>query len=89
MGAYLKAKGEAERIVRESGIPWTIFRPSAFVGEDRKPVPGMGVVTRLLGLSRYQPIRVEDVASAILTCARERAPLEAILEGAPLRALVR
>jgi uncharacterized protein YbjT (DUF2867 family) len=28
-GAYLQMKGECERIVRESGLRWTIFRPSA------------------------------------------------------------
>jgi len=32
IGAYLRAKAEAERIVRESEIPYTIFRPSAFIG---------------------------------------------------------
>lgn len=28
-GEYLQMKGECERIVRESGLRWTIFRPSA------------------------------------------------------------
>jgi len=35
-GAYLKMKGECERIVRESGLAYTIFRPSALVS----PPPG-------------------------------------------------
>ena len=30
-GAYLRAKADAERIVRESGLAWTIVRPSALV----------------------------------------------------------
>jgi uncharacterized protein YbjT (DUF2867 family) len=30
-GPYLQAKGEAERIVRESGLAWTLVRPSALV----------------------------------------------------------
>lgn len=30
-GAYLQMKGECERIVRESGLGWDIFRPSALV----------------------------------------------------------
>jgi len=30
-GAYLKMKGECERIVKESGLRYTIFRPSALV----------------------------------------------------------
>lgn len=28
-GAYLQMKGECERIVRESGLSWAVFRPSA------------------------------------------------------------
>ena len=32
MGAYLKMKGEcSERLVRESGLAWTLFRPSSLV----------------------------------------------------------
>ncbi len=30
-GAYLRAKADAERIVRESGLAWTVVRPSALV----------------------------------------------------------
>jgi uncharacterized protein YbjT (DUF2867 family) len=30
-GAYLRAKADAERIVRESGLTWTLVRPSALV----------------------------------------------------------
>ena len=51
MGAYLQAKARAEAIVRESGIPFTIFRPSAFVGEGHRPPPGMKLLTRALGLA--------------------------------------
>jgi uncharacterized protein YbjT (DUF2867 family) len=84
MGAYLKAKAEAEAIVRASGIAWTVFRPSAFAGEGHKPPPGMAWLTGALGLVRYQPIRVEDLAAAILRVALERQPLEAVLEGKSL-----
>lgn len=66
VGAYLKAKAEAERLVRESGCPWTIVRPSAFVGEGRKPPPLFGGITRALGLDRWRPIRVEEVAAVML-----------------------
>jgi uncharacterized protein YbjT (DUF2867 family) len=31
---YQRTKGEGERAVRESGIPWTIFRPSSIHGKD-------------------------------------------------------
>ena len=87
-GAYLKAKAQAERIVIESGLPYTIFRPSAF--EDREGVfmPGMRAITSLLGLKKYQPIKLDELASAIVRVASQRAPLGAVLEGQTLWAQV-
>lgn len=88
IGAYLEAKAEAERIVRDSGIPWTIFRPSAFDGEGHRAPPGMGTLTRALGLAKYRPIPIEDLARTIHRVAVERAPLGAVLEGDALWRLV-
>lgn len=88
VGAYLKAKAEAERIVTSSGLDYTIFRPSAFVGEGHRPPPGFGTVTRALGLKRYQPVAVSDLAAGILHVALSRAPLGAVLEGASLLRLL-
>ena len=87
-GAYLKAKAEAERIVTSSGIPYTIFRPSAFADREGAFLPGMGAITKLLGLKKYQPIKLAELASAILFAATERAPLGVALEGGPLWDLV-
>lgn len=84
VGAYLKAKAEAERLVRESEIPYTIFRPSAFDGAGHSPPPGSYLVTNLLNLNRYKPIRVEALAQAILFAAMERKPLQMALEGEQL-----
>jgi uncharacterized protein YbjT (DUF2867 family) len=84
MGAYLKAKAKVESIVRESGIPYTIFRPSAFIG-DGHSVPGIvGAMTRMLGLDRYRPIALEDLARALLHVGLNRAPLGEALEGKSL-----
>jgi hypothetical protein len=44
----------------------------------------MRLVTRALGLRRFEPIRVDDLAAAILHVALERAPLGAVLEGESL-----
>ena len=88
VGAYLKAKAVAEKLVRDSGIEWTIFRPSALVGGERKPIPGLKVVTRLLGLKQYEPIALEQLAAAMLRCASDRAPLSVAVEGPALWELV-
>lgn len=37
LGAYLQMKGECERLVRESGLRWTIFRPSMLVSQPGAP----------------------------------------------------
>jgi uncharacterized protein YbjT (DUF2867 family) len=84
LGAYLAAKARAEAIVMESGLDFTIFRPSAFVGGGHRAPPGMGALTRALGLERLRPIALEDLARAILFTAVSRGPVGAVLEGAPL-----
>jgi len=68
---YLQARGEAEALVRASGLDWTLFRPSVIAG------PGDGLFCRFAGLlrflpglplggaeTRFQPVWVGDVAEA-------------------------
>lgn len=88
LGAYLQAKASAERIVRDSGIPWTIVRPSAFDGEGHSAPTALRPLFDFTGLLRYKPIRVTELAAALLHCAVEGAPTEAVLEGRPLWGLV-
>jgi len=68
---YLKSRGEAEDIVRQSGLDFTIFRPSVIFGrEDRF----LNLFARLLALfpvlplgspnARFKPVYVVDVARA-------------------------
>lgn len=83
-GAYLKAKAEAERLVVSSGIPYTLFRPSAFEDREGAFLPGMRAVTNLLGLKKYQPIKLGELAGAILHVALARGPLGVALEGQSL-----
>jgi len=71
---YLKTKAEAEEIVRTSGIPFTIFRPSLIIGpldgftkklmdlirtSPVMPVPGDGK-------SKFQPIYINDWVKCLL-----------------------
>lgn len=70
----LKAKGIAEHFIRQSGIPYTIFRSAVAYGEgDRftnnlaaliKRSPGV-VLLPNGGLTQFQPIWVEDLATVL------------------------
>lgn len=67
---YLQAKWRAEQAVKESGLQYTIFRPSVIFG------PGDGFINALAGVvrgfpivpvvgdgtARFQPVAVSDVA---------------------------
>lgn len=84
MGAYLEAKAKAEALVKESGIAFTILRPSAFEDREGQSMPGVRALTSFFGLTKYQPITLAELASALLQVAKERAPLGVALEGKPL-----
>jgi len=88
VGAYLRAKARAEAIVVGAGLPYTIFRPSAFDGEGHRAPPGSMLLSRLPGLGSFRPIAVEALARGMLRVARQRAPLDVVLEGATLFAVV-
>ena len=88
MGAYLKAKAAAEQIVIKSGIDWTIFRPSAFIGAGHGLPWGVPGLMRFLAPQRYHPIGIENLAQTLLYIARSRSHLGEILEGAALWATV-
>ncbi|THE66801.1 complex I NDUFA9 subunit family protein [Salinadaptatus halalkaliphilus] len=67
--AYLRAKGQAETVVRESDLEWTIFRPSVVFGEGDEFVGFTKTLTTpyVTGLpgggdTRFQPIWVGDLA---------------------------
>ena len=74
--AYVRSKGQAERIVRESDLQWVIFRPSVVFGDGGEfirytkrlappyvtPLPGGGK-------TRFQPIWVGDLVPMIAEAA--------------------
>ncbi|MFW6318488.1 MAG: complex I NDUFA9 subunit family protein [Halorubrum sp.] len=81
--AYIRAKGQAEGIVRDSGLDWTIFRPSVVFGEGGefvsftkrlKEMFAPGVPLYPLpggGKTRFQPIHVEDLVPMIAAAVTE------------------
>lgn len=71
--AYLRSKGQAEMIVRESGLDFTIFRPSVIFGPDDSFLNMFARLARALPVialaspgARFQPVYVDDVAAAFV-----------------------
>jgi NADH dehydrogenase len=70
---YLRTKGEAENIVRMSGLDHTIFRPSVIFGREDRFLNLFARLQRYLPVmvlgspgARFQPVFVEDVAAAFV-----------------------
>lgn len=72
---YQRTKAEAEEIVKESGIPYTIFRPSIVIGEGDgfteklKELVRIGPFVPIIGTgsARFQPIYVGDWVRCFLS----------------------
>lgn len=70
---WFQGKLMAEKAVRDSGIPYTIFRPSWVYGPDDRTLNRFATFARLLpfipvignGRTRVQPVLVDDVAEAV------------------------
>jgi len=72
---YQKTKAEAEEIVKKSGIPYTIFRPSLVIGEQDglterlKELVRLGPVVAVPGTgnAKFQPMDVDDWVKCFVT----------------------
>ena len=74
---YLRSKGEAEDIVRASGLDWTIFRPSVIFGREDRFLNLFAKLQRTFPVmflgsaeARFQPVFVEDVAASFVASAK-------------------
>lgn len=74
LSQYLKTRGEAEALVKQSTLAWTLYQPSVIFGE------GDGLVTRFARLLRMAPV---------LPLARPRAKLAPVYVGDVAEAIAR
>jgi len=99
---YLAARGRSERKLVESGLPFTIARPSFISGPDRDRPRRLERITaqaadRLLGLAgalgargvreRYRPIDNVSLARALIAAAFDRALAGRTLQAEDLQRL--
>jgi len=75
-----RAKGRAERVIRESGLTYTIFRPSLVYGPEDKVVNGLARAIRFApvfgvpgtGRQKVQPVLVDDLAACVMLAVSGR-----------------
>jgi len=71
---YFEAKWQADQAVINSGIPWTIFRPSVIFGPGDEFITTLAKLVKLApvipvvgtGKSKFQPVSVSEVATAFV-----------------------
>ena len=70
---YLRTKGEAEALVADSDLAWTIFQPSVIFGREDSFLNMFARLERFLPVmalaradARFQPVYVGDVADAFV-----------------------
>ncbi|WP_181685764.1 complex I NDUFA9 subunit family protein [Halorhabdus salina] len=75
---YIRAKGRAEEVVRNSGMEWVIVRPSVvfgqggeFVAFTKKLTPPLVAPLPGGGKTRFQPIWVKDLAPILADCVAD------------------
>ena len=94
-GAYPAAKRAAEAAVRDSGLRWTVLRPSFIVGPGRKAPKALDALWAPVGLfargwaDDVRSIDVDDLAAALARVIGSDAWDGRALAGRDLHAIVR
>ncbi len=78
-GTYMQGRYQAEHMLKESGLDWTIIQPSVLFGKDAPFIKGLADLIRtspvvpLIGGGKmlFQPIYVEDVVTVVLKVLQE------------------
>ncbi len=73
-GTYMEGRFLAEKMLIDSGLNWTIIRPSVLFGKDASFIKGLVDLLRTApvapliggGKTEFQPIYVEDVVTVIM-----------------------
>lgn len=78
LSQYLKTRGEAEALVRQSGLRWTLYQPSVIFGDGDGLVGRFARILKLTPVlplartqSRLAPTFVGDVVEAIARCVAD------------------
>lgn len=78
LSQYLKTRGEAETLVRGSGLGWTLYQPSVIFGDGDGLVSRFAKILRMTPVlplarapSKLAPTFVGDVAEAIARCVAD------------------
>lgn len=92
-GSYMQGRYQAEQMLKESGLDWTIIQPSVLFGKDAPFIKGLADLIRTSpvvpliggGNMMFQPIYVEDVVNVIIAVLRdpERASKKTYTIGGP------
>jgi uncharacterized protein YbjT (DUF2867 family) len=76
---YLRSKADGEREVMQSGLDWTVFRPSVVFGVDDRFLNLFASLQRFAPVmplaraeTRFQPVHVDDVARAFVNALNRR-----------------
>ena len=93
---YSKTKYAAEELVKASGLPYTILRPSIILGKDGEfvaqmkdliqhgglpfPLPFPFIPVPGSGLNKFQPIYVDDLMQCIVKSLGDASTLNQIIE---------
>lgn len=75
---YLRSKTDGEAAIKDSGLAWTILRPSVVFGREDNFLNTFASLAKIAPFiplagadARFQPVSVSDVAKAVFACVED------------------